>query len=230
MIKVLNILFLILLASCNTKNVPNDHDSKTIEIGNYQFDFPPDFDLVTEQGIDSYVGKIEGDNLILDFDIGYYSNSFAEAPQAYLDKGNWKMAAAYQFMEPDVSYDNNNYPEIEVLDIKAAAPIDSAFDKGADFIATCKHKETLFEFPIYLPDKTELLDFSIDTLGGHFRKIVIAKDPKVGRTGIYLLDLDSYDESLNSSLALSMSTGNLSKKQQELVLNIFKTGRPVKKK
>ena len=55
----------------------------------YQFDFPLDFDLIKEQGIDSYVGKIEGDCLTFGFDYGYYSNSFEESPQEYLDKGNW---------------------------------------------------------------------------------------------------------------------------------------------
>ena len=108
-----------MLASCNTTNDPNNNESKTLAIGKYQFDFPSDYVLVKEQGIDSYVGKIEGDSLTLSFDYGYYSNSFAKSPKEYLDKGNWKIAAAYQFMETAVSYDNNNYSKIDVLDIRA---------------------------------------------------------------------------------------------------------------
>lgn len=196
-----------------------------IKIGSYQFDFPNDYTLVKEKGIDSYVGKIVGDSLTIRFDYGYYSNSLAETPDEYLDKEHWKLEAAYQFMKDGVTYDNSSYPKVDVLEIRVATLLDSTFEKGVDYIATCKHSEKKFEFPIYLPDETEKYEFKIDTLSGHFRKLMIANDPSDGLTGIYIKDLNSYNQSIKSSLALSMTAGDLTKQQQELALRIFETAR-----
>lgn len=226
--KTFTILILVFLTSCNSNSDNYKKGWKTIEIGSYQFDFPSNFNLIEEQGIDSYVGKIIGDSLKFAFDFGYYSNSLTESPQEYLDKGYWIKEAAYQFMEPGVTYDNNNFPKIHVLKIKTTNPNDNTLDKGVAYIATCKYAEKEFEFPIYLPDEIEKHRFKIDTLNGHFRKVIIANNPADGLTGIYIKDLGSHNESINSSLALSMTTRDLTKKQQKLVLKIFESGRPKK--
>lgn len=158
--KILNILALLLLASCYQNRNVNDEGLKTIEIGCYLFDFPADFQLVREQGIDSYVGKIVGDSLTFRFGYGYYSDSFIESTQEYLQQGHWKMLAAHQVMEPNVTYDKNNFPKIEVLNIETINPNDSAYAKGVDFMATCRYAEEEFEFPIYLPEETKSISFN----------------------------------------------------------------------
>ncbi|MEM9672884.1 MAG: hypothetical protein AAF992_09840 [Bacteroidota bacterium] len=216
--------FVILSCSINTGN----NEWKTIEIGDYQFDFPSDFKLAKERGIDSYVGKIKGDSLWLAFDFGYYSSSFAKTPEELLKEESWRWEAAYQFMENGVTYDNKNYPKIETLSIRPADSQDSSYERGVDYIATCIYEDTTFEYPIFIPAETEEVTFKIDTIGNSFRKIVIASDPKKGITGIYLRDLDGFNESINSYLALSMSTSNLTETQQELVLKIFDTGRLIR--
>jgi hypothetical protein len=227
--KILSIITFFLLVSCNSDIGKEVTGLNVIEIGSYQFDFPNDFKLVKEKGTDSYVGKIIGDGLTITFDYGYYSNSFAETPNEYLDKEHWKMEIIYQFLEEGVLYDDSNYPKVDILGIRSVSLNDSTFEKGIDFIATCKHSETTFEFPISLPNEIKKYEFKIDTLSGHFRKLVIANDPFDGLTGLYLKDLDSYNKSINSSLALSMSTLALTKKQQELVIKIFETVRVIKK-
>ena len=82
--KTLIIIALVTLISCNDNVRKKVKDLNIIEIGSYQFDFPNDFKLVKGNGIDSYVGEVIGDSLTIEFDYGYYSNSFTETPDEYL--------------------------------------------------------------------------------------------------------------------------------------------------
>ncbi len=199
---------------------------KTIEVGNYLFDFPPDFELVPEKGIDSYVGKIKGDSIAFGFDFGYYSDEFEETPQEYLERGFWRYDLSTRFMKKGTSYDQTNWPKVDVVRIRPATRKDSTIGKGCDYIATCKHDKTEFKVAVYIPIEIKQTNYSIDTVDNQYRKIVWAKDPKQGTTGIYLRDLKDSKATMNGYLALSMATGKLTKKQQETVLKIVKTGRP----
>ncbi|WP_299051790.1 T9SS type A sorting domain-containing protein [uncultured Polaribacter sp.] len=51
---------------------------KTFEIGKYKIEFPNDFSLIEEQGIDSYIGRIENKELIVEFDYGAFTNNLEE--------------------------------------------------------------------------------------------------------------------------------------------------------
>jgi hypothetical protein len=53
----------------------------------------------------------------------------------------------------------------------------------------------------------------------------MGKRPAKKTTGIYLRDLNGFNKSINSYLALSIATSKLTSKQQETALKIFKTGR-----
>ncbi len=53
---------------------------------------------------------------------------------------------------------------------------------------------------------------------------------KKGKTRIYLKDLNGFNESMNSYMALSLVATDLSSRQQEIALKIFKTGRLKKRK
>lgn len=62
-----NIVILILfsiLFSCN-------ENLNTIKIGEFTFQFPNDFKLINEQGIDSYNGKVSNGKIRFQFDYGY---------------------------------------------------------------------------------------------------------------------------------------------------------------
>lgn len=223
--QLLTILVMIFLFACGRTENKSDEQWKTIEVGDYLFDFPADFKLVTEKGIDSYVGKIKGDSIWFGFDFGYYSNDFEQTPQEYLDEGHWRLSLPYQFMKEGITYDQTNTPKVDIISIRPATLHDSTIGKGCDYVAKCKHDKTEFDFAVYIPTEIKEMNYSIDTVDNHYRKIVWAKDPKKGTTGIYLRDLNGFNESINSFLALSMATNNLTSKQQELALKIFKTGR-----
>jgi hypothetical protein len=230
MSRLLTISLLFLLFGCGQTS---DRQWKTIEIGDYLFDFPSDFKLVEEKGIDSYVGKIQGDSMWFGFDFGYYSNDFELTQQEYLDKGDWRLHLGLRFIKPDKYGDKYGIrsgsvvptPEVEVLSIRPATPQDSSIGKGCDYIAKCKHDTVEFNFAVYIPDDIKQQNFKIDTVDGQFRKIVYSKDPKKGTTGIYIKDIRVIEQSLRADLALSMATSNLTQQQQEIALKIFETGR-----
>jgi len=56
--------------------------SVPIEIGNYLFQFPLGFSLVPGQGIDSYVGQINGAGISLSFDYGAFTGPASNLPAA----------------------------------------------------------------------------------------------------------------------------------------------------
>ena len=222
------IIFLILLINligCSDKSKP-----KTITIGTYSFDFPGDFRLIKEKGIDSYMGKVKGDRIWLGFDYGYYSDPLMETTQEYLDKQFWLRDAALSFVKEGITYDKNNSPKVELIKLRSATANDKTKFKGADFIATCKHDSLIFDFPVTLPEKTKMHFIKVDTIEHYLRKIIVARDPKEGTTGIYLEDLNGFNNSLNGYLALSMATSNLTMRQQDTVLKIFSTIRFIDKK
>lgn len=132
-------------------------------------------------------------------------------------------------MKQGITYTQENMPKVNILNIRLARAEDSTIGKGCDYIAICKHEEIVFNFAVFIPDEIKQLNFSIDTVDHQYRKIVWAKDPQKGRTGIYLRDLKSFNELINSYLALSIATSKLTAEQQELVIKIFKTGRPKNK-
>ena len=223
--RLLTILVTTFLIGCGQIENKSVEKWKTVEVGDYLFDFPDDFELVTEKGIDSYVGKIKADSMCFGFDFGYYSNDFEQTPQEYLAEGNWRLYLPNQFMKDGITYNQTNTPKVEIIGVRHATLKDSTIGKGCDYVAKCKHNKTVFDYAVYIPTEIKETNYSIDTVDNYYRKIVWAKDPKKGTTGIYLKDLNGFNESINSFLALSMVTINLTSKQQELALKIFRTGR-----
>lgn len=51
---------------------------KTFTIGKYRIEFPNDFSHIEEQGIDSYIGRIENKELTVEFDYGAFTNNLEE--------------------------------------------------------------------------------------------------------------------------------------------------------
>lgn len=225
----LRILFaMIILSACGHVEKKSPGQWKTIEVGDYLLDFPADFELIPEKGIDSYVGRIKGDSMWFGFDFGYYSNDFEKTPQEYLDDGVWRVDVPNRFMRAGITYDHTNRPKVGILDIRPATRKDSTIGKGCDYIAKCKHDQTVFNYPVYFPDEIKETNYHIDTVDNHYRKMVWSKDPQKWITGIYIRALNGFNESLNSHLALSLSTSKLTASQQELALKIFKTVRSKK--
>ncbi|PRY02940.1 hypothetical protein CLV24_1449 [Pontibacter ummariensis] len=215
---LLVLLFLLPLTSCNTVEQQEKEDWQKITVGNYSFKFPADFNLIEETGIDSYVGRIEGDSINFFFDYGEYPNALALTPEQYLEDSTWVKDASYQFMESGKTYNVDMLPKVEVISMRKATLEDSLKWKGSDYVATGRHEKYVFDFPIYLPKETKEHDVSIDTFDNQYRKIVKAKNPKKGITGIHI-------KPLNGDIALTLVADSLTESQQELVAKILSTVR-----
>ncbi|TPE46110.1 hypothetical protein [Pontibacter mangrovi] len=214
--RLLILLFLLPIISCNPVKHKETENLEIISIGKYSFKLPADFKLIEETGIDSYVGRIEGDSISFFFDYGVYSNELAPTPEQYLEDSTWVKYASYQFMESGKTYNVDMLPKGDVLSMRKAHVQDSLRWKGSEYVATGRHGEYIFDFPIYLPEEIKEHDISVDTIDNQYRKIVKAKNPKMGITGIYI-------KPINSDTALTMVADSLSESQQELVARILST-------
>jgi len=119
-------------------------------------------------------------------------------------------------MQEGIIYDQINMPKIDILKIRLAISNDSIIGSGCDYVATCKHNHTEFEYPVYVPENIKHMNFNIDTIGNQYRKIVWAEDSYKGVTGVYIKDINNFSTSINNYAALSMMSSKLSKEQQEI--------------
>ncbi|MFT5823899.1 MAG: hypothetical protein ACI8ZM_005164 [Crocinitomix sp.] len=202
-----------------------DPAGQGIEIGPYSFDFPQAYHLEQHQGIDSYVGIITNDTVNLHFDYGYYSNKLALSFDEFYERGWWLLDLKHQFMKPDTTYDSRNMPKVEVLQVlifdqkKTSANL-----KENEMLVTCSHEGDTVERIVYIPDETLQHNFIVDTIGNYYRKIVVAKDPAIGTTGIYLKNLKTESENEMHFKALMIAkTGGITKEEQETLIAAFKT-------
>lgn len=61
-------------------------ENSGIKVGDYVFQFPHDFKLIKDIGIDSYVGRVQGDSMTMSFDFGRYSNTLSEEKDSLIIK------------------------------------------------------------------------------------------------------------------------------------------------
>jgi hypothetical protein len=204
----------------------NNTGINEVAIGPYIFDFPASYYVKPARGVDSQVGVITNDTLQVHFDYGYYTNALPLPFDEFYEKGFWKSNLTIPFMEPGITYDSRNMPEVEILNVLTFEKNDSNREISENqMLVYCTHEAEFAEQMVYIPDETMNHDFLIDSIDNHYRKIVIAKDPTEGTTGIYLKDLDGYSEGINSFLALGLSISGITKQDQEKLVAVFKTGR-----
>lgn len=101
-VNILPLVFLLILTGCENSSINRNENSSDIdgkntnenvsndvipiEIGDYVFEFPSEFELIEEQGIDSYIGKLVGSEITLSFDFGWYT-----APATGLSPDQYKI-------------------------------------------------------------------------------------------------------------------------------------------
>lgn len=75
------IIFLLILYGCKNDDDSNIIEPNSVQIGNYLFTFPTKFILEEEQGIDSYVGNLNGSGISISFDYGQYTSPVSDLPE-----------------------------------------------------------------------------------------------------------------------------------------------------
>ena len=198
---------------------------KTLLIGHYQFDVPESFTLIPEQGVDSDVGKITGEGITLYYDLGFYSSELVSTREEFLEKGYWRRNLSNPFLNPGITYNEENLPKVEVVSIRAAAANEKVSGVSCDYVAVCRYKDSVYNAPVVLPEDIRTHSVRTRMTSRDFFKTVTSENPGKGITGIYIRDTDSWNRSLNAFTALSLSAKNLTKEQQATVLKILKTAR-----
>jgi hypothetical protein len=184
----------------------------TIRIGEFTFQFPNDFKLINEQGIDSYVGKVSNGKIRFQFDYGYYSDSFDPTIEEYLNEDVWKWNAlgklSFIRSETDISKITK-----EIILLK------SITKDSINFTNYYKYGTNTLSYEIIIPEEIRSKKITIDTIDNVIIKIVKGKD----NIGLYAKNLKNYSKSMKASKALSIFASNLNRKDVVKALKILKT-------
>jgi hypothetical protein len=212
----------IITYSCND----NSNDSKSlkeIEIGEYSFQFPDDFKLIKENGLDSHVGKVSNGKIEFHFDYGYYSNSSANSKEEYVNKWIWKSNALSQ-LNYSIGSNINPYEEHKHVSLLRYSKIDSSHVR-----LILKYKSDTLKYDLELPYEVRLTQVEVDTTNGFVYKLVNSKSPKDKYVGLYAKNLNKFNKSINSYPALSITAYELAIKETEIALEILRSCKLIKK-
>lgn len=197
--------------SCSSDKESNVTHSE-IEIGKYVFQFPQDFKLIKEKGIDSYVGKISNGKIDFQFDYGYYSNSLDKSIGEYLDQDVWKWNALGKYgLFP---------PGTELTGIaKETKLIGSQRKDNTKYINFYEYKKDTLTYEITLPKEIREVKIELDTIDNVAYKLV----RKRNYVGLYAKNLSEFDKSISSYLALSIVASELSAEETKIAYKILRS-------
>ncbi len=214
---------------------------KELDLGPFKMSIPKNWHYKKVQGVDSFIGEINGPNVLIHFDFSNsgYANSLIPTEQEYLKKEEWNKG---YFYKPGVTYTADfNVKNEKAAQMKKLATTDSTlvhveadpsyqtkinthlptptekikFPK-ADYIADLTFKDSTIQVPIEIPPGIKYHNIQIDTTDKYIIKTIWPKMPSKGITGIYF-------ESRPRHLTFNMLGTNLSKQDQDLALKAFKT-------
>ena len=199
-----------MLTSCRT-STSTTNSKNEIEVGEYSFQFPDDFKLIKETGIDSYVGKVSNGLIEFRFDYGYYSNKLDKSINEYLSEDVWKWNALGKndlLPEGDIKgyTDNTHLIKYETVD-------------SINYRLFFLYEKDTIEYELVIPEDIRETKIEIDTVDNVVYKLVRSPD----YIGLYAKNLKGYSKSINSYKALSITASKLNNKQTEIALEILQS-------
>lgn len=208
---VLHIAIISLLVySCGSERKSNAANNE-IKIGEYAFQFPQDFKLIKEKGIDSHVGRVSNENVDFHFDYGYYSNSLDKSIDEYLSEDVWKWNALGS---------NNLLPEGDVTGkTKEMKLIDYITSDSIKYTLLFLYESDTIKYDLNIPDEMRNTKIEIDTVDHVVYKFVRKED----YVGLYAKNLKSFNNSINSYKALSITANKLSHEETEKCYEILRS-------
>lgn len=205
------IVIFLTLASCGDKSNSNYIETE-IEIGAFTFQFPQDFKLIKEQGIDSYVGKVSNGKIDFQFDYGYYSNSLDKSIAEYLEQDVWKWNALGRYgLLPSGT-------ELSGI-AKETALISCQTEDSIKYINFYMFKGDTLSYKLTIPKEILETKIEIDTIDSVVYKYV----RKSNYVGLYAKNLRGFNKSINSYLALSIVASDLNKEETEIAYEILRS-------
>lgn len=204
-------IFTLLVCSCSSEKESNAAHNE-IEIGEFAFQFPHDFKLLKEKGIDSHVGRISNEKIDFQFDYGYYSNSLDKSISEYLGQDVWKWNALGQHgLLPSGA-------ELSGI-AKETALIGFQTDDSIKYINLYMFKGDTLSYEITIPKEILETKIKIDTIDNVVYKYV----RKSNYVGLYAKNLRGFKKSINSYLALSIVANGLNKEETKIAYEILRT-------
>jgi hypothetical protein len=205
------IVIFLTMVSCGDESKSN-HIRTEIEIGDFNFQFPQDFKLIKEQGIDSYVGKVSNGKIKFQFDYGYYSNSLDKTISEYLGQDVWKWNALGQHGLLPSGTELSGIAKETVL-------IGFQTDDSIKYINLYMFKGDTLSYELTIPKEILETKIEIDTIENVVYKYV----RKSNYVGLYAKNLRGFNKSINSYLALSINASNLNEEETEVAYEILRT-------
>jgi hypothetical protein len=211
---------------------------QNLDLDVFVISVPNNWHFMPVKAIDSFVGKIEGDNLHLIFD--YSKQGFVGCPtpteKEYLD-ALWftiyrfpgdaresfsmpegqlplKIAAARR-LAAEKSFSQATKNDTSVIFVKEKY-IGRKQDKKPDYYAIVNYSGKSDTIPVYIPEEIKRQNIKADTNGKYITKTILPKIPGKGTTGIFVYRTDS-------DFTFLLQGENLSKQNQELAEKAFKT-------
>lgn len=215
---------------------------KLLDLDAFKLSVPSDWKYIKQKGIDSFVGIIKAgkDTLSFDFSQNGYANNLIPTEHDYLKKGEWKQGGYFYkvgvtytadlnvrpervrqmkelgttdstkvHVEADPSYQTKTEVDLPTIDQKAKFP-------KADYIAKLTYKDSSIYVPIAIPPAIKMHHIKIDSTDKYIIKTIWPKVAGRGMTGIYF-------HSRSSNLTFNLVGYNLTKQNQTLALQAFKT-------
>ncbi len=105
------IAILIFFTGCN-----NGNEKKIINTGKFEIGVPANWKYKKEKGIDSFVGKIESEDVELHFDWSEmgYANHLAPTIEEYGEYGEWEWMIPPPYMKQGITYTSGGVLEKEI--------------------------------------------------------------------------------------------------------------------
>lgn len=193
-------------------------DTGHITIGDYRVDLSDSFKVEKGKAFNTETGIIKGKGITLHYEFSNHTQPPVLTPQEFMEQGEWRPIVARDLFNKGLK----EIHKIEFLSTRPAGSNDSATYKGCDYIVSCRYDSLSFELPVYLPKETKQSRFLVDTFDNVYRKLFLAADLRDGETGIYLKRITPDAMRTNNVYALSITTTNVTKAQQDTLLKFFR--------
>lgn len=202
---LLSFTILISVLCCTNKG---DEGTKSIDTGKFEIQVPNDWKYKNERGIDSFVGRIIGNGIDLNFDWSEmgYANHLIPTEKEYVYENDWEwMPMVLPYAKEGVIYTSGNVQGEKKRIMKEKGISDTSLVKVEPFqipdkeirleknqySAVLTYKDTAINMKIEIPEEIKNHIIQVDTIGQYRRKIIRPRNDEDGLTGVYFEDLRS---------------------------------------
>jgi hypothetical protein len=219
------------------------NDWKQLDLGAFKISIPKDWVYQKLDGVDSFIGVIKTPKSTLQFDCSSmgYANHLVLSENEYLKGDDWlmnytpfyKVGVTYTanfnvkaeklrqmkergitdstliHIEADPSYETKRLIHKPTIEQKKKYP-------NADYIADLTYRDSTIHIPITIPIEIKHENIRIDTTEKYIIKTIWPKIAAKGITGVNI-------KNRKSDLNFNLVGAGLSKQEQEMALQMFKT-------